>query len=117
MKKSTIIIAVLGLVLSSSAYADVVFAKTAKKRPSFAECDKNGDGTLSHEEFTACYPHSAKKFAEIDANGDGQVTKEEAKAFHAAKKAAVDTNKDGSVSKEEAKAHRAKKATSPKHNQ
>ena len=47
----------------------------------FERTDANGDGVISHEEFSAKAERSFKK---MDANSDGKVTKEEAKNHHAA---------------------------------
>ncbi len=53
----------------------------------FKEADKDGDGVISKEEFTAnSQARAEKKFAEIDANKDGKVTKEEGQTHREAMK-------------------------------
>ena len=47
----------------------------------FERTDTNGDGVISHEEFSA---KAERRFKKMDADSDGKVTKEEAKNHHAA---------------------------------
>jgi hypothetical protein len=46
----------------------------------FEKTDTNGDGVISHEEFSA---KAEERFKMMDADGDGKVTREEAKNHHA----------------------------------
>jgi len=47
----------------------------------FEKTDTNGDGVISHEEFSA---KAERRFKKMDANSDGKISKEEAKNHHAA---------------------------------
>ncbi|HVS52714.1 MAG TPA: EF-hand domain-containing protein [Opitutaceae bacterium] len=85
---------VLALAFPFAAFA----AKANKKRPdakdpaaAFAELDKNGDGSISQQEYVdgmkdKLGEDGAKKhFAELDKNKDGQLSKEELNAAPAEK--------------------------------
>lgn len=68
--------------------APVMAADKPKRDPeaAFKKLDKNGDGKVSKEEFTAKAKDAAKAdkaFAKLDKNGDGFLTLEE---FKGAKK-------------------------------
>ena len=99
MKKATALLALMVFMITGTAFAAGATNATkgagttnatkheGKSRPpKFEECDKDKDGSLTLEEFTACYPRSAEKFAAIDANSDGKVTKDEVKAHRAERK-------------------------------
>ena len=61
----------------------------SKVEAMFNRCDKNGDGSVSADEFKACHRNSAKaesRFKRLDANDDGKVTREEAQSAQARKK-------------------------------
>jgi hypothetical protein len=47
----------------------------------FEKMDTNGDGVMSHEEFSA---KAEERFKMMDADSDRKITKEEAKNHHAA---------------------------------
>jgi hypothetical protein len=64
-------------------------ASGQKAAAMFDKCDKNGDGSVSADEFKACRGDSAKaekKFKRMDANNDGSVTRDEAQQWAAHKK-------------------------------
>jgi hypothetical protein len=57
-------------------------APAMPERPAFASVDKNGDGSLSLEEFTQSMPEAMQARAEmaftrIDADSDGKITEAE----------------------------------------
>jgi len=54
---------------------------SSHKGKMFEKTDTNGDGVISHEEFSA---KAERRFKKMDTNSDGKVTKEEAKSHHAA---------------------------------
>ena len=80
------------------------------ERPSFAELDTDGDGTLSEAELQA---PMAERFAAADADGDGNLTAEEIVAMAEGRRAdrmaeraermiaRFDANEDGVLSAEE----------------
>lgn len=84
-------------------------AAVNKKRPSFRECDKDGDNALDLDEYLACYPKGKNRFEAMDADKDGKLTKEETTAHHKAAQterrrahfAACDANGDGVLNFEE----------------
>ena len=74
-------------------------AKKEKGQGPIAKLDKNNDGKLSLEEYTAgkegdALDKAKKRFAKLDADSDGSVTKEEMKAAHANKEGGGKKKKD-----------------------
>ncbi len=61
-------------------------ASGQKAAAMFDRCDKNGDGSVTADEFKACQHDSAeRKFKRLDTNHDGKVTREEAQSAQAPK--------------------------------
>ena len=89
MIRKALLFTALATVIGASAGAPtVVFAASqgssgsgGSKAAMFDKCDKNGDGSLTADEFKACHHNSAKaekKFKSLDTNHDGAVSREEA---------------------------------------
>jgi hypothetical protein len=82
MRRAFVFVAVLvGLAAPLAVQARIPPAETI-----FKAWDKNADGSLTLEEWTAA-GRKADKFALVDTNGDGKVTLEELKAAMAKMKA------------------------------
>ena len=109
MQKLTASLAILGLMITGSAFA----AETATmeepgkpqaamererlpgkkhndgkpKPPKFEECDKDRDDALNLDEYLACFKRGNEDtFAVIDANKDGKLSRDELRAHHEARK-------------------------------
>jgi len=55
-------------------------------RPTFAELDADGNGSVTEEEFVApLLEHASERFAVIDANDDGVITEVELEAARPAR--------------------------------
>ena len=97
MRKALLFTALATAIGASTGAATVVYAAgqggassgQSKAAAVFDKCDKNGDGSVTADEFKACHRDSAKaerKFKRLDANNDGKVTREEAQSAQARKK-------------------------------
>ncbi len=104
---------VTGLVVANSAAA-FGGPKDAADRPSFAQLDANGDGTVSATEMEAFGALQAtERFKSADSDGDGKISTEEMAASMDADRASraaqrvdrmvarFDTDKDGMISEDE----------------
>jgi hypothetical protein len=107
MKKMTLSISLMSLLMTSAAYAapadtppvqgDNAVKAAPDERPPYdhkprrfnlEDCDKNKDGALDMGEFSNCFPKGAKeRFAQMDADKDDKVSKEELRAWREARKA------------------------------
>ena len=99
-----LVLAVGGLLLSSSAFAEEQQMTVTEK---FAAMDTNHDGKISPDEYAV---YTRIMFDKMDTNKDGQLTVVEIQAAHPGKAKGmsvsekvkmVDTNRDGTVSVEE----------------
>lgn len=89
----------LCLMISSALYAQDVPKGTGMNMPTFADCDLNGDGTITEDEFNKARSERIAKRAK-----EGRQLKNLANApsFHD-----IDTDDDGGVSPAEFSAHQA----------
>src|SRR5262245_16482744 len=69
------------------------------KPGAFAKIDKDGDGSLTREEFEAA-PRPQARFTEMDANNDGKVSRDEWKGPQK-RFGRIDADSDGAITKEE----------------
>lgn len=97
MMRKALLFTALATAIGASTGAPVVYAAgqggpgsgQSKAAAMFDRCDKNGDGSVTADEFKACHRDSAKaerKFKRLDANNDGKVTRQEAQSAQARKK-------------------------------
>ncbi len=109
MKSLYVTLVVGGMLLAA---VPAVQAAQPQAHQKFAECDRNKDGSLTRDEFLACWPKGEKRFTAMDTNHDGKVTKEETRAWAQKRRGAVarrleekfaacDKNKDGALSRDE----------------
>ncbi len=103
MKSTARIVAIplLGLCLmtGSTLYAQDVQKGTGMNMPTFADCDLNGDGTITEDEFNKA---RSERIAKRAKEGRQMKNLANAPSFHD-----IDTDDDGGVSPVEFKAHQA----------
>jgi Ca2+-binding EF-hand superfamily protein len=91
---ATVIGASTGAVTTAFAAGQGGAGSGQSKAAMFDKCDKNGDGSLTADEFKACHRDSAraeKKFKRLDTNHDGTVSREEIQSAHTQKKGSYGT--------------------------
>ena len=76
------LLALLSLLTLPALAAQAAEPPAAAPKDKFAEMDKNNDGKVVLEEFTAAFPGMREEaFKSIDKNGDGVVVREEWEVF------------------------------------
>ncbi|MEL0658552.1 hypothetical protein V6255_05295 [Psychromonas arctica] len=89
--------------ISEAEFAEMKKMREAKK-PTFADFDKNNDGSISSAEFDAAKKmkkgkhHHKVDFAKVDVNKDGKITKDEAKRGLLKRFDKIDSDANGSIS-------------------
>lgn len=89
----------LCLMMSSTLYAQDVQKGMGMNMPTFAECDLNGDGTITEDEFNKA---RSERIAKRAKQGRQMKNLADAPSFHD-----IDTDDDGGVSPDEFAAHQA----------
>jgi Ca2+-binding EF-hand superfamily protein len=98
MKRTLTFALATGLAAATPAFA---FGGPGHHRPSFADLDADGNGTVSSEEFVT---PATERFADIDENGDGSVVIAEFTAPMLERFAAIDADDDGVLTQDELRA-------------
>jgi Ca2+-binding EF-hand superfamily protein len=75
------------------------------KPEAFAKIDKDGDNSLTREEFEAAPRTQAARFTEMDTNKDGKVSRDEWKGPQK-RFGRIDADGDGAITKEELRSAR-----------
>ena len=89
----------IGVVMSAPSLAQNGQKGMGRNMPTFADCDLNGDGAITEDEF---YKARAERIAKRAQEGHQMKNLANAPSF-----ADIDTNDDGSVSPDEFSAHQA----------
>ena len=89
----------VGIVLSSPTSAQDTQRGIGRNMPAFADCDLNGDGTITEDEFTKARSERIAKRAQ---EGRQMKNVHNAPSFQD-----IDTDEDGAISRDEFAAHQA----------
>lgn len=102
MKAVLIPILAAGMALSS---AGVLAQDAATMEPAAGTSDRGAMGPMTKAQH---HQKAQEMFKELDKDGNGSISQQEFTASHDAKFEKMDTNKDGTVSAEEHRAHMGK---------